>query len=94
MEVKRGRNEEGELERAMREDKRAERLRGSRSVDAGLGTGGCAVHDVLYVLCRGRKKRRRTAEKKRPEEGTISLKQATTGGHHARKARLTGPIDL
>jgi hypothetical protein len=39
MEMKRSRNEERELEGAMREDKRAERLRGSRGVDPGLGTG-------------------------------------------------------
>jgi hypothetical protein len=53
MEVKRGRDEERELEGSMREDERAEGLRGSRGVNTGLGTGRCAVHDVALSLLKG-----------------------------------------
>ena len=37
----------------MGEDEWAEGLRGSRSVDTGLGTGQCAVHDVAVSLWKG-----------------------------------------
>lgn len=48
----------------MREDKRAEGLRGSGGVDTGLGTGQCAVHGVVLSLLKGNRRRLRV---KRPE---------------------------